>query len=324
MPGGVGSGAMRSAPCVASLLALLAAGCSNPQHVAGRRGPALEVKDASITHAEGVFGGTGGVGLFEQSWRPAEPKAVLVIMHGLKDHSSRYAATAEALTGHGFAVNAFDLRGHGNSAGDRVRVESFDEYVSDLAAFVERVRAREPGKPIFVMGHSMGGAIVTTYVLTRKPDVKGMVLSAPALKPGSEVSGFLIGVTKVLGGLLPGMGVLDLKDEHFSRDPAVVADMGKDPLIHREAGPARTAAELLTTLEKIGQSMEQVELPFLVMHGTVDKLTNPEGSKDLHQRAKSADKTLKLYEGLAHDLLHEPEKAKVLEDLTGWLDAHAS
>lgn len=314
-----------AAPVCALLSATLMAcqGCAHQTYTAGRRGDPVTVSDPSITHAEGTFEGQGGMGLFEQSWRPAQPRAVLVIVHGLKDHSSRYAATAEALAQRGYAVHAFDLRGHGNSAGDRVWVEKFDDYVADLAIFVDRVKAKEPGKPVFVMGHSMGGAIVTTYVLSRKPDIKGMVLSAPALKPGSDVSPFLIGTTRSLSGLFPHLGVLDLKNENFSRDPAVVAALSKDPLVEQGSGPARTAAELLNALETIGKNMEQVKVPFLVMHGTVDKLTNPEGSKELQSRAGSTDKTLKTYEGLAHDLLHEPEKAQVLSDLTSWLDAHA-
>jgi len=312
-----------AAACLSATL-VVCSGCAHQEYAAGRRGtPPLTVTDPSIAHAEGTFQGQGGIGLFEQSWRPAEPRAVLVIMHGLKDHSSRYAETAEALARRGFAVHAFDLRGHGCSAGGRVWVDRFDQYVSDLAVFVDRVKAREPGKPVFVMGHSMGGAIVTTYVLTRKPDLKGLVLSAPALKPGADVSPFLIGTVGLFSAIAPGLGLLDLKNEDFSRDPAVVAAMSKDPLIQQGAGPARTASELLQALLEIGKNMEQVKLPFLVMHGTKDKLTNPEGSKELNARAGSTDKTLKIYEGLSHDLLHEPEKAQVLSDLTSWLDAHA-
>ena len=264
-----------------------------------------------------------GLALSSCSYPCPAPRARVVLVHGYAEHMGRYAHVIEALNGAGFEVHAFDLRGHGCSAGDRVWVDRFDQYVSDLAVFVDRVKAREPGKPVFVMGHSMGGAIVTTYVLTRKPDLRGLVLSAPALKPGADVSPFLIGTAGLFSAIAPGLGLLDLKNEDFSRDPAVVAAMGKDPLIEQGAGPARTASELLNALVEIGKHMEQVKLPFLVMHGTKDKLTNPEGSKELNARAGSTDKSLKIYEGLWHDLLHEPERAQVLSDLTSWLDAHA-
>jgi acylglycerol lipase len=283
------------------------------------------VANPRLDHAEGTFEGSGGIHLFEQSWRPkGAARGVLVIMHGLKDYSGHYAWVAEALVERGYAVYAFDLRGHGRSEGDRVWVNAFDEYLNDLDIFVRRVREKEPGKPLFIFGHSMGGAIVTLYTLTRKPQIAGLLLSGPALKPGSDVSGFLIGVTKFLGSVFPSLGVLNLDNKSFSRDPAVVAGMDTDPLIYNKAGPARTASELLKAMEQIQEHMEEMTVPFIAMHGTADKLTNPEGSKDLYAKAKSTDKTLKLYDGFYHDLLHEPEKQTVFNDLAGWLDAHTA
>jgi alpha-beta hydrolase superfamily lysophospholipase len=167
----------------------------------------------------------------------------------------------------------------------------------------------------------MGGAIVTLYALTKKPTLRGLVLSGPALKVGSDVSSFLVGVTKVLAAVLPGLPVLDLPNKNFSRDPKVVAGMDSDPLIYNKSGPARTAAELLRAIERIGEHMEEVSVPLIAMHGTADKLTNPEGSKELIRRASSTDKTLKLYDGYFHDLLHEPEKQVVFTDLANWMDA---
>lgn len=273
-----------------------------------------------VDHAQGTFEGAGGLKLFERSWRPRGPvRSVLVVMHGLKDHSSRYAGAAEKLCRQGVAVYAFDLRGHGNSDGDRVWVDKFDDYLADLDTFVARVKEKEPGKPVFVFGHSMGGAIVTLWTLEKKPAIQGLILSGPALKAGSDVSGFLIGVTKFLSGLFPSLAVMDLPNENFSRDKAVVEDMGKDPLVYQGKGPARTAAELLRAFDRIEEKMPQLTLPFLVMHGTADKLTNPEGSKLLVERAKSEDKTLKLYEGVFHDLLHEPEHDQILGELAMWI-----
>ncbi|XXF76956.1 lysophospholipase [Myxococcaceae bacterium GXIMD 01537] len=278
-----------------------------------------------VAHEESTFEGTGGLRLLSQSWRPVdeEPRAALIVMHGLRDHSNRYGELAEHLVGQGFAVHAFDLRGHGRSEGVRVHIDSFDEYVTDLERFVALVREREPGRPVFLLGHSMGGAIVTTYLLDRKPDIQGLVLSAPALKPGAKVSGALITTTRVLGGVLPNLKVLDLDPKEFSRDPAVVRENETDPLIFQKPGPARTASRLLTTFEALSQRMEEVAVPLLVLHGTADTVTDPEGSKALVKRARSTDKTLKLYEGLYHDLLHEPEKARVTADTVEWLVAHA-
>lgn len=281
--------------------------------------------DPQVAHQDGTFAGTGGVTLFEQSWRPARgaPRAVLIIVHGLRDHSSRYAGTAEQLAAHGYAVHAFDLRGHGRSGGDRVYVDSFDQYLADLGLFYDRVHAAEPGAPIFLFGHSMGGAIATLFTLTRKPELRGLVLSAPALKPGADVSAFLIGVTRTLGSALPRAGVLSLDPKKFSRDPAVVKENETDPLVTQGSGPARTASALLTALGTIQAEMGDLKTPFLALHGTADVITDPDGSRLLAQKAASSDKTLKLYDGLFHDLLHEPEKAQVYSDLTAWLDARA-
>jgi alpha-beta hydrolase superfamily lysophospholipase len=216
-----------------------------------------------------------------------------------------------------------DLRGHGRSQGAPVWVDAFDDYLDDLDAFVSRVSAREPGKPVFLFGHSMGGAIVTLYTLTRKPALRGLLLSAPALKAGSDISPFLIAVTRFLGRALPRLPVLKLQDRFFSRDPEVVRANQQDPLIHKKPGPARTAAGLLGALERIGAQMEALTVPFFVMHGTEDRLTNPEGSKELYARARSTDKTLRLFDGLYHDLLYEPERAQVLAGVTLWIEERA-
>lgn len=306
---------------------VVAGGCAGPKYVAGLRKPLPPPPPelaARLSHEEARFEGARGLKLFSEAWLPTgEPRGALVIMHGLKDHADRYAEVAQALVKEGFAVHAFDLRGHGDSEGERVWVESFDDYLSDLDGFVKTVKARHPGRPVFVMGHSMGGAIATLSVIEKKTEVAGLVLSAPALRPGKEVNGFLIWLTGVLGSATPRARVLELPEESFSRDPATLAAMKSDPLIAPGPGPARTARELLGALERIGRQMEEVEVPLLVLHGTDDRITNPEGSRELVQRARAADKTLKLYDGLYHDLAHEPERAQVIADLGAWLSARA-
>lgn len=298
---------------------------AGPGYTPGLRKP-LALRDASLTHEESRFAGARGTPLFAQAWLPpqgVEPRGALVVMHGLKDHSDRYADLAEQLAQGGLAVHAFDLRGHGNSEGDRVWVEAFDDYVSDLDGFVRTVQARHAGKPVFVLGHSMGGAISTLAVLDKKTPVAGLILSAPALKAGKEVNAALIWVTGVINAIAPNAKVLALPEEAFSRDAAVRAAMKTDPLIAPGAGPARTAKELLGALSSITARMEGVDVPLLILHGSADVITNPEGSKELAARAVSGDKTLKLYPELVHDLLHEPERAQVAGDIAAWIDQRA-
>ncbi|MCA1828381.1 MAG: alpha/beta hydrolase, partial [Myxococcales bacterium] len=271
-----------------------------------------------VEHDEGAFTGALGLKLYEQWWRPAsrEPRAVLVIVHGLKDHSARYAEFADRLAQHGYEVRAFDLRGHGSSEGRRAYVSDFDEYPTDLETFVQRVR--RPGKPLFVLGHSMGGAIVTDWILTRKPLVSGIILSGAALRV--DASGFKIAITRFLGTVLPRLAVFSLDVDKFSRDPRFVAQCKGDPLVDHGNGPARTAAQLVGAIEFIREHMEEVTVPLLALHGGADAITPPQGSRDLVERAHSSDKTLRIYDGLYHDLLHEPEKQQVMSDIAAWVD----
>jgi acylglycerol lipase len=311
---------------LACACALLLSACAAPRYLARtapRHVPPPPVP--GVVHAEGTFTAYDGVRLFEQSWRPAgEPKAALVVMHGLKDHSSRYGALAERLAAGGYAVHAFDLRGHGYSEGRRVWIDSFDQYLFDLELFVKRVREAEPNRPLFLFGHSMGGAIVTLFTLTRKPELRGLVLSGAALKVTSDVSPFLVRATKWLSRHDPRLAVLKLPNKNFSRDPRALAAMERDPAIYQGAGPARTAAEVLGAIERIQKNMESLAVPLLVLHGAADRVTNPDGSRELYRRARSTDKRLELYEGFFHDLLHEPDGARVAADLAAWLDARAA
>lgn len=277
---------------------------------------------ADIEHKEVTFEGSGGVRLFSQHWKPRNPKAVLIIVHGLKDHSSRYSSLAEELTGHGYAIYASDLRGHGKSEGERAFVNSFDKYLQDLEIFHERVRRMESGRPVFLFGHSMGGAIAILFALTRKPDISGLLLSAPALKVPSNVSSLLVWFTKRIAGIAPKRPLFKLDNSLFTRDSDFLAAMNSDPLIYNKPHPARTAAELLRAIDRIQKSMPNLTTPTVAMHGTDDKVTNPDGSRQLNEVAVSKDKTLKLYEGHYHDLLHDLGNSTVSEDILQWLESH--
>ena len=271
---------------------------------------------------EGMLPTSDGTRLYWQVWRPeGDPKAVLLIVHGLKDHSERYESVAEGLTARGFAVASYDLRGHGRSDGRRAWVRRFDDYLGDLDRVLVLLRQEFPSSPWFLLGHSMGGALVTRFVLERRPAIVGFVLSAPALQPDASVSKVAIAFTKLLSVIAPGAGVFRAPNAYFSRDPAVVTAMDQDPLIYQKPAPARTAAELLRTMDHIRANLPGITAPFLVLHGTDDRLSNPAGSQALRDGAASTDKTLHLYPGLYHDVLHEPERATVIADLTAWLEA---
>jgi acylglycerol lipase len=284
----------------------------------------LNATAPSIQRDEDTFAGAQGVRLFERRWTPpGQARAAFVLVHGIKDHSGRYEELANALAQQGVAVRAFDLRGHGKSEGKRVAIRSFDEYLEDLDLAVARARKAHPEKPLFLFGHSMGGAIATLYTIARRPDLAGLVLSAPALKPGGHISPSLIRITKALGVLLPGLRVFKPTNEMYSRDPAVAAGMAADPLVFQTPGSARLAAQLLKAMERIEAHMGEVSVPLLVLHGTGDRLTDPDGSRQLVARAASTDKTLKIFEGSHHDLAHEPEHGQFVRDIVDWVGARA-
>jgi acylglycerol lipase len=261
-----------------------------------------------------------GTPLVGSAWAPSgTPRAALLVVHGLKDHAQRYGELAGRLGALGVEVYGFDLRGHGRSGGARAWVGRFEEYIGDLEVVVGEVGRRSAGLPLYLFGHSLGGAIVTRYVLERSPRVAGIVLSAPALRRPAQVSAVAVGVTTLLSGIAPHAAVFRLPNRDFSRDPVVVEAMGTDPLISQPPAPARTAAELLRTMEWIRSRESGFSVPVLALHGTMDRLTHPEGTREFIDRIPARSKTRKSYPGLYHDLLHEPERAAVLADIETWL-----
>lgn len=306
-----------------ALAAVVAGGCTAPW--VGLRPPDAPpvTRAGGVEHGWEVFSGAGGLALFGQWWRPASgpARATLVVMHGLKDRSGRYAGLARLLVARGFAVYAFDLPGHGRSAGDRVAVGSFDDYVTDLCRWIVRTRTREPGRPLFLMGHSMGGAVAALLVATRDVHIDGLILSGAALR--LDVWPITVALTRGLVEVAPGAPALSLDNRDFSSDPRAVAAMSADPLIYQDAGPAHTAAELVEADRRIWAGVGRFDMPLLLLHGSADRLTSPRGSRDLYDRAPARDKTLVIYRGFFHDLLHEPGGARVAARIEGWLEGHS-
>ena len=282
--------------------------------------PHTEEKDGIIV-SESTYQSADEWVHFERSWRPkADTKGMLVVVHGLKDHSARYADFAMGLAKRGFSVRSYDHRGHGRSDGKSQRVDQFTDFVSDLDSFVKRSKQAEPNIPVFVLGHSMGGAIATGYAIDHQADIAGLVLSAPAL--ATDASGATKGGAHFASALFPGAGVAALPIDKFSRSPAVIADAKKDPLVDQSDVPARTIAGLLDMMDYIAANRAKFKLPVLDMHGKIDEITLPAGSKTFVGGIASKDKTLWMCPKLVHDLLHEPEGADMADGVARWLEAH--
>jgi alpha-beta hydrolase superfamily lysophospholipase len=266
------------------------------------------------------FKGLGGINIFTCSWRPdGDARAVVVLSHGFNSHSGYYAWVGEQLAGSGLAVYALDHRGRGQSEGERFFVEKFSDYEQDLATFIELVKAKEPGLPVFLYGHSAGGVIACNYALDHQAELAGLICASFAFRvPAPD---FVLSVMKGLSHLLPHTHVLKLPNEQFSRDPKVVEAMNSDPLIANEVQPTLTVAEMARADERLERDFGLITLPVLIIHGTEDKATKPEGSQFFYDHAGSADKTLKLYEGYFHDPLNDQGKEAVLADIREWIEA---
>lgn len=264
-----------------------------------------------------------GATIFVRSLRPAgKPRAVVVINHGVNSHSGQYLWSMTEFAKRGFAVYAHDMRGRGKSSGDRFWVRNVSDYVADLMATIALAKSREPGLPVFLLGHSAGGVVSSTYCLDHQAETAGFICESFAFKvPAPE---FALGIIKLIAAIAPRLRVLRLKNEDFSRDPAAVKALNADPLIANEIQPAITVAALLRANDRMRREFPTIKLPLFVMHGTKDKATVPSGSQFFYDTAGSKDKTLKLYEGHYHDLLNDVGKEGVLADIAAWIDKHLS
>lgn len=277
-----------------------------------------------MTHEEAFLPGAGGRSIYWQCWTPeTDARAVVFVVHGLGEHSSRYAHVARRFVAEGHAVYALDHRGHGRSDGPRALIDSLDRAVADLDALVMIAAARHPGAPRFVLGHSMGGTVSIRYAVAHQDRLAGLVLTGPlAALAAASAPVRLAG--RVLGALAPRLGLIGVDATLISRDPAVVAAYQRDPLVHHGRLPARTVAELAAAVESFPSAVSAVTVPTLILYGSADGLCPPAGSEMLAARIGGADTTLIAYDGLFHEILNEPEREVVLDEICGWLTARGA
>lgn len=267
----------------------------------------------------GSFTTSDGSRIFTRCWTPDDaPKATVFLVHGYAEHSGRYDHVAQTLIERGASVHAYDHRGHGRSDGRRAYVDRFEQYVDDLIQFRNQVEEASD-LPVFLFGHSMGGLVALLYVLNHDPELQGLLLSAPAIEVNPDLAPLLRPFAQVLGWLFPTLPTVRSPQGAISRDPAVVEEAQHDPLNYHGRTLARTGAELIRAGQHVQDRLEEIETPFLVLHGTADPLASPNWSKRLYDRAAADDKTLKLYDGLYHETFNEPEQDEVLRDLGRWL-----
>jgi acylglycerol lipase len=263
-----------------------------------------------------------GLRLHTQGWEPSgRVRAVICLLHGLGEHSGRFAHLARFLLPSGYAVMSCDLRGHGNSEGIRGHFPSIDLVMLDVDELVAAARERYPDVPLILYGHSLGGVLAINYVLRRKPELAGVVITSPGLRTSLENQKVKITLARLLGLLAPALTMPNGVDPHaLSRDSKVVVDYVQDPLVHDRASLA-FANTMLEAIQWTYAHADEFHLPLLMMHGTADRLAYYQGSQEFARQVQG-DCMLKLWDGLYHEIHNEPEKGDVLAYLLQWLDNH--
>jgi len=280
-----------------------------------------------VEHVDGCLDGVEGVELYWQGWLPSlessggPPRGVLLICHGMGEHSGRYATVVDALVPDGWAVYGLDHRGHGRSGGVRVHLRHYADFLADLDTFRRMVATRHETRP-FLLGHSMGGQIALAYALDHQDDLAGLVLSAPALQ-APPVPRAVRAVATALARVTPRLrrAVVDIAT--ISRDEAVVTDYRTDALVHQGHPTIALSLALAEQMTLLPARVRDLRLPLLVQHGTDDRICPPDGSRALAESVGTDDLTVRWYDGLWHEIYHEPEREQPLGDLREWLDRHA-
>jgi alpha-beta hydrolase superfamily lysophospholipase len=276
-----------------------------------------------MQHVETSYASKDGLKLYSQSWQPdGAPKAVVCLVHGIGEHSGRYAHVAEALCAAGYALCAYDLRGHGRSEGPRGHSPTFDAMLDDISLLLSEAGQRYPGRPQFLYGHSLGGNLVLNYGLRRRPALKGVVATSSGLRTATPPPAFKLWLGRIFYTVWPGLTLsTGLALDGLSRDRSVIEKYRADPLVHGLVS-ARFALDFLNAGEWALAHAAEFPLPLLLEHGTADRLTSVQASRDFAAKAGGRC-MLKLWDGLYHETHNEPEKAEVLAYLVAWLNQQA-
>lgn len=253
----------------------------------------------------------------------SKPLAAMLLIHGYCEHRGRYRETAEHLAQAGYLVMTLDLRGHGQSGGDRAFVQRFDDYLADVAAAMAELRKLSAAAgltgPPFLVGHSMGGLVALLYALNHPAELRALALSSPFLGIKLAVPRWKSTLAEVASLLVPRLSLPnEIRSEDLTHDPALVAAHRADQLVYPKA-TARWFTEALAAHQQALRRAPQLSLPVLVLQAGDDRLAAPEASRAVFDRLGSADKTFTLYPGLFHEIFNEVERPRVRADLLTWL-----
>ncbi|MBI4762715.1 MAG: alpha/beta hydrolase [Chloroflexota bacterium] len=262
---------------------------------------------------------------YMQGWEPqGTPKAIVCLVHGLGEHTGRYAHVGKALNDAGYALVGFDLRGHGQSGGPRGHFPSLETVLNDIHNFVHFQRQSHPRLPLFLYGHSLGGLLTLTYALRHPEGLQGVIVTGAGLRSALQEQKAKIMLVKALGSLIPTLSLKsELEVNGLSHDAAVVQAYVNDPLVHDKVSLGLGKAGL-DAIEFCFARARDFRPPLLIMHGGADRITYPSGSEDFAKLAGETNKdvTLKIWEGLYHEIHNEPQQADVFQTMIEWLNRH--
>lgn len=259
------------------------------------------------------------ISLFISRWSVDHPRGVVCLVHGIGEHSGRYVHLAAFLNQAGYNLIGFDLRGHGRSGGQRGHIPAFESFMEDIALVLDSARSLLPDKPLFLYGHSLGGNLVINYLLRRRPALAGAVATGPALRIAFEPPAAKVALGRFMNNLLPNFSqATGLAVDALSRQPSVVQAYVSDPLVHDRIS-ARLFVDTLDAGYWALAHAAALKIPLLLMHGSEDRLTSAGASREFAEQAGSVC-SLKIWEGLYHEIHNEPEQVEVFEYLQNWLD----
>jgi alpha-beta hydrolase superfamily lysophospholipase len=272
---------------------------------------------------EGFFSAGDGLRLFWHTVKPASPIAHIAVLHGYAEHLGRYQEITHALVSAGYAVHLLDMRGHGQSGGKRAHCDKFDEYLSDLDVFLARVNEAASGGKVFLLGHSHGALIAARYLLDKPTAVRAAMLFSPYFRLKLAVSPVKIWAGKLIGRLVPSLPMKnDLHAEQLTHDVAIQNATKADPLYQKIATP-RWFTESTAAQEIVLRRATEFVTPFALFFGSADPIADPAAAREFYEAATSKDKQVKEYDGLLHELAHEPERDLVFRDMLAWLEERA-
>jgi acylglycerol lipase len=273
-----------------------------------------------MKHIEGYFKGVRDTDIYYQGWLPdGNVKAVLLIVHGVGEYCGRWINIINYFVPLGYAVYGLDHIGHGKSGGSRELIKQFEDFTGPLSQYYQMVKEWQPGKPIFIYGHSLGALITLFYLLDHQADFKGAIISAPPVKIPENISPMTISIGKILATVAPRTGILALDTSSLSHDQQVVMAYNTDPLVFHGKITASISAGMLRAMLRVNEEDGNISLPLFIMQGSADRIVDTTGAKLLYDKVGSNDKTLKMYANLYHEVHNEPERDMMFNDLQAWL-----